>query len=181
AVSSGSAELTYRELRDRALRLAGALVEHGIKPGDRVAIALPKDASLPVAIFGTLLAGAVYVPIDYQSPAARAHVIAVDAEPVAVICDRRRLHGIVFGDAAPASGDRRDSAPALHWLGAGWFSPERPAACLPVSTSLADLGQLDPLGSPVEVPPSTLAYILYTSGSTGTPKGVAHTHASGLA
>src|ERR1700693_4919727 len=81
AVSSASGELTYRELCDRSLRLAGALVEHGMKPGDGVAIALPKDAALPIAIFGTLLAGGAYVPIDYLTPPARAHVIAVDAEP----------------------------------------------------------------------------------------------------
>ncbi len=123
AVSSAAGELTYRELRDHSMRLAGALVEHGIKPGDRVAIALPKDVSLPIAIFGTLLAGGAYVPIDYLSPAARAHVIAVDAEPVAVISDWRRMQGIVFGDAAPAHDGPRDNAPALHWLGHGWFDP----------------------------------------------------------
>ena len=82
-----------RDLCDRSMRLAGALVEHGIEPGDRVVIALPKDVALPIAIFGTLLAGGAYVPIDYLTPPARAHVIAADAEPVAVISGSRTYAG----------------------------------------------------------------------------------------
>src|SRR5579871_2014039 len=78
AVWSSTGELAYAELLDRAMRVARALVEHGIEPGDRVVICLAKDAALPVAIFGTLLAGAAYVPIDYLTPPARAHAIAAD-------------------------------------------------------------------------------------------------------
>ncbi len=101
------------------MRLARALVEHGIEPGDRVAIALPKDVALPIAIFGTLLAGGAYVPIDYLTPPARAHVIAADAEPVAVISGSRSMQAIVLGDASPAHGGPSDNAPGLHWLGPG--------------------------------------------------------------
>ncbi len=72
AVWSSTGELTYAGLYDRSMCLARALVEHGIEPGDRVVIALAKDVALPVAIFGTLLAGGAYVPIDYLTPPARA-------------------------------------------------------------------------------------------------------------
>jgi amino acid adenylation domain-containing protein len=181
AVWSSTGELTYADLRDRAMRLARALVEHGIEPGDRVAIALPKDVALPVAIFGTLLAGGAYVPIDYLIPPKRAHVIAADAEPVAVISGSRSMQGMVLGDASPAHDGRSDNTPALHWLGRGWFDPDGSPERQPVSMSLSQLPQFDELRSPVEVPASALAYILYTSGSTGRPKGVAHTNASALA
>ena len=174
-------ELTYADLCDRSMRLARALVEHGIEPGDRVVIALPKDVALPIAIFGTLLAGGAYVPIDYLTPPARAHVIAADAEPVAVISGSRTMQAMVLGDASPAHDGPSDNTPALHWLGRGWFDPERSPERQPVSASLSQLQQLDQLRSPVEVPASALAYILYTSGSTGRPKGVAHTNASALA
>ena len=181
AIWSSTGELTYAELCDRSMRLARALVEHGIEPGDRVVIALPKDVALPVAIFGTLLAGGAYVPIDYLTPPARAHVIAADAEPVAVISGSRTMQAMVLGDASPIHDGPSDNPPALHWLGRGWFDPDRSPERQPVSVRLSELQQRDQLRSPVEVPASALAYILYTSGSTGRPKGVAHTHASALA
>ena len=99
AVWSSTGELTYAELYDRSMRLARALVEHGIEPGDRVVIALAKDVALPIAIFGTLLAGGAYVPIDYLTPPARAHVIAADAEAVAVVSGLRTVRAMVLGDA----------------------------------------------------------------------------------
>lgn len=181
AVWSSAAELTYGELYDRSMRLARALVESGIEPGDRVVLVLAKDVTLPVAIFGTLLAGAAYVPIDYLTPPARARAIAADAEPVAVICAPRTMRAMLTGDAHPAHDGASDNSPALHWLGRGWFDPARSPERLPVSESLH---RFPPLGSwrePAAVPPSALAYILYTSGSTGRPKGVAHTNASALA
>jgi amino acid adenylation domain-containing protein len=181
AVSSSTGELTYADLCDRSLRLARALAEHGIEPGDRVVIALPKDVALPVAIFGTLLAGGAYVPIDYLTPPARAHVIAADADPVAVISSSRNMQAMVLGDSSPAHDGPSDNTPALHWLGRGWFDPERFPERQPVSASLSQLRKFDKLRLPVQVPGSALAYILYTSGSTGRPKGVAHTNASALA
>ena len=57
AVWSSGGELTYAELYDRSLCLARELVERGLEPGDRVVICLAKDLALPIAIFGTLLAG----------------------------------------------------------------------------------------------------------------------------
>ena len=107
AVWSSTGELTYAELYDRSMRLARALVEHGIEPGDRVVIALAKDVALPIAIFGTLLAGGAYVPIDYLTPPARAHAIAVDADAVAVVSGLRTVRAMVLGDAYPAH-DRRE-------------------------------------------------------------------------
>jgi O-succinylbenzoic acid--CoA ligase len=57
---------TYAELRDRALRVAGALRERGLSPGDRVALALPGGLDFAAALHGCFLAGAVAVPIDLR-------------------------------------------------------------------------------------------------------------------
>ena len=121
------------------------------------------------------------MPIDYLTPPARAHAIAADAEAVAVISSPRTMRAMVLGDTNPAHDGPSDNSPALHWLGRGWFDPDRSPERQPVSESLRQLPPLDQWRSPVEVPASALAYILYTSGSTGRPKGVAHTHASALA
>jgi len=62
-ISSGE-RLTYAELEARARRAAGALVQRGIGPGDRVALALPAGSSFCAALHGCALVGAVAVPID---------------------------------------------------------------------------------------------------------------------
>ncbi|WP_235947492.1 non-ribosomal peptide synthetase [Nocardia terrae] len=63
--------LSYRELADQALAIAGALQVAGVRPGDAVAVQLPKGPDQILATAGVLAAGAVYVPIGFDQPAAR--------------------------------------------------------------------------------------------------------------
>jgi len=79
ALVDGSDRLSYAELQDRAARLAGALVERGVVPGDRVAIAVPRSAAMLVAVLGVLRAGATYVPLDVTAPAERLAMILDDS------------------------------------------------------------------------------------------------------
>ncbi len=60
----GGAELTYRELWDRAARVAGGLRSLGVERGDRVGIRLPNGTDWVLAFWGAQLAGAVTVPIN---------------------------------------------------------------------------------------------------------------------
>src|SRR5215207_1764676 len=64
AVELGGPRLTYRELWDRAARVAGGLRADGIDAGDRVAIRLGNGADWVVAFWGTQLLGAVVVPVN---------------------------------------------------------------------------------------------------------------------
>ncbi|WP_434739393.1 amino acid adenylation domain-containing protein [Micromonospora sp. SH-82] len=63
--------LTRGQLADQALRVAGALVAQGVRPGDTVGISLPKGPDQIVAVLGVLAAGGVYVPIGVDQPAVR--------------------------------------------------------------------------------------------------------------
>ncbi|MFC9968789.1 amino acid adenylation domain-containing protein [Nocardia ignorata] len=78
-------QLTYGELAADALAVAGALREAGVTPGDSVAVQLPKGPDQVVAVLGVLAAGAVYVPIGFDQPAARRAEILSTADSVAVL------------------------------------------------------------------------------------------------
>ncbi|MCX4471590.1 amino acid adenylation domain-containing protein [Micromonospora sp. NBC_01655] len=71
AIVHPGGELTYREVGDQAEALANALIARGVEPGDIVAIVLRKGWEQVVAALATLRAGAVFVPIDPDFPAAR--------------------------------------------------------------------------------------------------------------
>jgi long-chain acyl-CoA synthetase len=60
----GGERVSYRELWDRAARVAGGLRDQGVRPGDRVAIALPNSVDWMLAFFGGLMAGAIVVPVN---------------------------------------------------------------------------------------------------------------------
>ncbi|MFI6350420.1 amino acid adenylation domain-containing protein [Streptomyces sp. NPDC050560] len=63
--------MTYGDLATRALKLSGALVEHGVRPGQLVAVTLPKGPDQIVAVLAVLAAGAAYVPVGPDQPPAR--------------------------------------------------------------------------------------------------------------
>ncbi|MER6522084.1 amino acid adenylation domain-containing protein [Streptomyces sp. NPDC001553] len=63
--------LTHGELAGRALRIAGSLVARGIGPGTSVVVSVPKGPDQIAAVLGVLAAGAAYVPVGADQPAAR--------------------------------------------------------------------------------------------------------------
>ncbi len=81
ALVGGSVRLTYAELDERVGQVAARLVAHGVRPGDRVAVGVPRSAEMVVALLAVLRAGGTYVPLDVDSPAERLAVVAGDARP----------------------------------------------------------------------------------------------------
>jgi len=79
--------LTYGELHQQAGRLAMTLVKQGVRPGDRVAILMEKGWRQIAAVLGAGYCGAVYVPIDPESPEVRIRKLLGRVEPAAVLRD----------------------------------------------------------------------------------------------
>jgi len=80
-------QVSYGELRRRALCVAGYLRDNGVRAGDVVAVQLPKGPSQIVAVLGVLAAGATYVPVGADQPALRRQRI-FDAAGVALLLDK---------------------------------------------------------------------------------------------
>jgi amino acid adenylation domain-containing protein len=85
AVVLGDARLTYRQLDDRADRIAAALRAHGVGPDTIVGIALERSFELVAAVLGVWKAGGAYVPLDPALPAARRQQIAAASRPRAIV------------------------------------------------------------------------------------------------
>ncbi|WP_424188057.1 non-ribosomal peptide synthetase [Actinokineospora sp. G85] len=148
AVVACDGTLTYGELDARANQLAHALVELGVRPGDRVGLCTEKSTATVVAMLAVMKAGAAYVPLDPAYPAGRIASMIEDARPAALLT----WGG---GGRATAGVDLPRLALDTDW--------ERVAA---QPTTPLDL----------EVGPDELAYVIYTSGSSGKPKGVLLDH-----
>lgn len=85
AVFSRDGDLSYGELRTRALGVAATLRDKGVRPGDLVALIGPKCAEQIPAVLGILAAGAAYLPIGADQPAERTARILESSGVVAVL------------------------------------------------------------------------------------------------
>src|SRR5258708_2103822 len=63
-VEIGGERVSYQQLWERAVRVAGGLRDLGVQPGDRVAIRLTNGVKWCLAFFGVQLAGAIAVPVN---------------------------------------------------------------------------------------------------------------------
>jgi len=148
ALRHGQRTLSYGELDAAADALAAALAQHGVSPGDVVAIAMATGIDYVVAMLAVLRAGCAYVPLAPALPPARiARMLA--------LADCR--HVLVDDEGRTAC------------------APLAPGVALLDHAALASLPAPVPMLRAVPAPEQA-ACILFTSGSTGDPKGVRTLH-----
>ncbi|MCL2897941.1 non-ribosomal peptide synthetase [Brenneria tiliae] len=143
-------EISYRELGQRAFRLARLLLDGEAQ--SPAAILLPRGPECVVAMLAVMMAGQVVMVLDADSPPERLAMMIAESRPGRLITIETLRPRFAAFTAIPLV--CLDSAPLTA------FS-DRP---------LDDAERGFPLRG------EHLAYIIYTSGSTGTPKGVMNTH-----
>lgn len=87
ALLDGEHRLTYRQMQQQARLLADRLIDAGVKPGDIVAVALPRSVRLSLALTAILQAGAAWLPLDTGYPDDRLGYMVADARPRLIISE----------------------------------------------------------------------------------------------
>ncbi|MFF0732317.1 MupA/Atu3671 family FMN-dependent luciferase-like monooxygenase [Streptomyces chartreusis] len=119
AVISGDTRLTYRQLDDRAARLASALRERHPEGGAEVALWLPRSADLVVAMLAVLKAGCSYVPLDPSLGRARAEQIVAECGARVLVSTREGADALELPAGVTVVPPDATAPPAPSALGAG--------------------------------------------------------------
>ncbi|MEC4019668.1 amino acid adenylation domain-containing protein [Streptomyces sp. H27-D2] len=159
AVVCGDLALSYRELNERADRLARRLLRLGAGPERLVALALPRSTELVVALLAVLKAGSCYLPLDTEQPSERLGRVLRAASPALLL---------TVGALADHLPDDVPGTVTVILDG-----PDTAAAT--VARGHVSENVTDRIAPP---DPRSPAYVIYTSGSTGEPKGVVIEHRS---
>jgi len=153
---------TYQDVHDVSAKFANRLIALGVKPGDRVAVQVPKSIEAIMLYLGTVRAGAVFLPLNTAYTAGEIEYFVEDATPTVFVCDPR--------DADTYASMAQRLGAKLETMGV-WTDPNTDAGSLLTDGEKAST-EFDNLPRR----PDDLAAILYTSGTTGRSKGAMLSH-----
>lgn len=147
AVKFHNRSLTYTEFNQTANRIAKVLIEHGIKKGHVVGLALDRTPEMIMSLVAIMKTGAAYVPLDPEYPKDRIEFMLEDSS-AKVLLTSQKYKGHYAGNTKEVL----------------------------IEDALASSVNYNTENPDTQVTGDDLAYILYTSGSTGKPKGVQIPH-----
>ena len=165
--------LSYGALGEQVRRLAGLLIELGLRPEERVLLLMHDTSHWPVSFLGCLYAGIVPVAVNtlltaddyaYMLRHSRARAALVSSELLPV------LREAIARSVAGAGGGR-----GVEHLIVSHAAEALPAGAVSLDEALANQA---PLPQVADTHGDDPAFWLYSSGSTGRPKGTVHTHAN---
>lgn len=146
AVVDATRRLSYAELAAYAWRIGHRLRQHGVKPGELVAVVMEKGWEQYAAVYGILASGAAYLPLDASVPPERLRRLLSDAGVDTILTQ--------------SSLETRIAWP-----------PNAQRYRVDQDFEVGDATRPDTAQTPAD-----LAYTIFTSGSTGEPKGVMVDH-----
>jgi acyl-CoA synthetase (AMP-forming)/AMP-acid ligase II/acyl carrier protein len=149
-------KITYRELHDEALRIAGAMTSRGVRPGERILMLFPPGLEFVEALFACFFAGMLAVPAyPPRKNRSLSRIISIvnDCKPgiCLTVSDIRESFEKNFKDVEELS--------SLEWMTTDSESKTGSVPC-----------------QAIHIAPEDLAFLQYTSGSTASPKGVMVSH-----
>jgi O-succinylbenzoate-CoA ligase len=169
-VSSKSGKrLTFSELNAGSNQIANALLERGVKPGDRVALLLANGAEFMECYFAIGKIGGVVVPLNWRLVPDELEFILKDSGSQTLV------FGQEFQDTVVELHSRRDIGTT------SWIEVSSTAENTPFAENYQQIQQSSASSEPaLAAGDDDNLYIMYTSGTTGLPKGVVHTHNTSL-
>ena len=156
-----TAELSYRELRREAERVAGGLQAAGFAPGDRCAILMANQSKWVIADLATLWAGGVLVPLDYKLTPEEQLALVAHARPKVLVTEHH-----IYRDLLEAGRDALEGVRVI-------------VTEAPETMNLAGAERFEAVGGDFRFElrvRDDLASIVYSSGTGGRPKGCMLTH-----
>lgn len=168
ALIFGQERISYEQINDKANRLANALIDAGLKRGDRVSVFLDNSVENVASIYGILKAGGVFSTLSPTLKSKKLEYILDNSDASFLIShwqkesivseavkDNTQVKKIIMcGDA----GENETGPRYVRW--SDFVDSQK---CIRPDVFCIDID---------------LANIVYTSGSTGDPKGVMMTHLS---
>ncbi|HEY0078606.1 MAG TPA: amino acid adenylation domain-containing protein, partial [Pyrinomonadaceae bacterium] len=148
AIVFGEASLSYRELNERANRVAHHLRSLGIGAETVAAVMMERSIEMLVGVLGVLKAGGAYLPLDPEYPQERLAFMLEDARARVLLTEQRLAERL----------------------------PETSAKVVCLDTDWKRIEEESPREPERNAASTSLAYVVYTSGSTGRPKAVVMPH-----